>query len=88
VPTPPFTRALKRLLKKHPELDDGIQGVLQLLSENIAHPQLGTHKLKGQLAGLMSCSAGYDLRIVFEVIKEADEEKIALYSIGTHDEVY
>ena len=40
------------------------------------------------LAGLWACSAGYDLRIVFEIAKRNDEEVILLVSVGTHDEVY
>jgi mRNA interferase YafQ len=49
-------------------------------------PALGTHKLKGELRGYWSCSAGYDLRIVFEWLQ--DKDLILLVDIGTHDEVY
>jgi mRNA-degrading endonuclease YafQ of YafQ-DinJ toxin-antitoxin module len=31
-----------------------------------AHASLRTHKLRGSLAGCWACSAGYDLRIVFD----------------------
>ena len=38
-------------------------------------PQLETHKLKGKLSGSWACSAGYDLRIVFDFVKaEKDKE--------------
>jgi mRNA-degrading endonuclease YafQ of YafQ-DinJ toxin-antitoxin module len=52
--------------------------------------QLATHKLKGRLAGIWSCSAGYDLRILFEFVRdpERDEEDLFLIEIGPHDEVY
>ena len=56
--------------------------------ENAFHPSLKTHKLKGDHAGSWSCSAGYDLRIVFEFVKDDENEAILLQSIGTHDEVY
>ena len=53
-------------------------------------PQLETHKLKGKLSGSWACSAGYDLRVVFDFVKsEKDrEDDIFLLAIGTHDEVY
>jgi mRNA-degrading endonuclease YafQ of YafQ-DinJ toxin-antitoxin module len=38
---------------------------LVLLQNDAFDPELGSHKLKGELAGLWACSAGYDLRIVF-----------------------
>ena len=59
-----------------------------MLQDDALHPRLGSHKLKGDLAGLWACSAGYDLRIVFEMAKRDDEEVILLVSVGTHDEVY
>ena len=51
---------------------------------------LETHKLKGILAGSWACSAGYDLRIIFDFVKEEEqpEDAILLIDIGTHDEVY
>ena len=51
-------------------------------------PRLRTHKLKGQLANCWASSAGYDLRIVFELVQRSGAEAILLLSIGTHDEVY
>ena len=53
-------------------------------------PQLETHKLKGKLSGSWACSAGYDLRIVFDFVKseKSNTDDILLLAIGTHDEVY
>ncbi|MEA3414675.1 MAG: plasmid stabilization protein [Thermodesulfobacteriota bacterium] len=53
-------------------------------------PQLETHKLKGKLSGSWACSAGYDLRIVFDFVKakKGSADDILLLAIGTHDEVY
>jgi len=59
-----------------------------LLAEDAFHPQLKTHKLKGKLAGSWACSAGHDLRMVFQLVKHKGEEAVLLESIGTHDEVY
>ena len=59
-----------------------------LVGSDFAFESRGTHKLKGDLADLWSCSAGYDLRIVFRLGKDDRGNLIELLSIGTHDEVY
>lgn len=86
--SPAFVRAAKRLLKKNPQAAKDVQSVLQLLSEDAFLPALKTHKLKGDLADCWACSAGYDLRIVFEFVQHENDEAILLLSAGTHDEVY
>jgi addiction module RelE/StbE family toxin len=74
----------------HPDFRAQIQSVLQLLSENAFAPKLETHKLRGKLKGYWSCTAAYDLRIVFAFTKSLvnTEDDILLVNIGTHDEVY
>ena len=37
---------------------------------------------------LYACSAGYDVRIVFEFFRHKGAEAIQLVTIGTHDDVY
>lgn len=85
-----FTRSLKRWVRKRPDLHNDIAAVLRLLVVNPFAPQLETHKLKGKLSGSWACSAGYDLRIVFDFLKaeKSGEDDIFLLGIGTHDEVY
>ena len=83
-----FVRAARRWLKKHPEDVDSLRKTLELLAADAFHPSLKTHKLKGDMAGSWSCSAGRNLRIVFEFVKHDNAEAILLQSIGTHDEVY
>ncbi len=85
-----FRRALRRTLKRQPQALVDITEALRLLQENLFAPQLATHKLKGKLAGIWACSAGYDLRILFELVANPDraEEDLFLLEIGTHDEVY
>jgi mRNA-degrading endonuclease YafQ of YafQ-DinJ toxin-antitoxin module len=77
-------------MRRRPDLDKDIAEVLKLLVLNPFAPQLETHKLKGKLSGSWACSAGYDLRVVFDFVKaEKDtEDDIFLLAIGTHDEVY
>jgi len=85
-----FIRAFKRTTKKHPGLQKDIEGILQLLVNDPFDPQLEIHKLKGKLLGSWACSAGYDLRIIFDFVRSSDqkEDDIFLIEIGTHDEVY
>ncbi|MEK6656009.1 MAG: type II toxin-antitoxin system mRNA interferase toxin, RelE/StbE family [Nitrospirota bacterium] len=85
-----FIRAFKRVIKKHPNLREDIEDALRLLVQDPFAPQLETHKLKGRLSGSWACSAGYDLRIVFDFVKneKQKEDDIFLIEIGTHDEVY
>ena len=83
-----FTRDAKRFLKKNPKLAESVKTTLTLLESDTFHPQLKTHKLKGNLKNCWACSVEYDLRIVFEIVEYEKEEVILLQTIGTHDEVY
>lgn len=85
-----FIRAFKRLMKKQPNLRQDVEDTLRRLVQEPFAPQLETHKLKGKLAGSWACSAGYDLRIVFDFVKNKEQkvDDIFLIEIGTHDEVY
>ena len=64
--SPAFGRDLRRWLKSRPDTAASVEATLEQLSADAAHPSLRTHKLRGPLAGCWACSAGYDLRIVFE----------------------
>ena len=64
-----FVRAARRLVKKNPEAAASLQATLVALAEDAFQPALKTHKLKGELAGSWACSAGYDLRIVFQFVQ-------------------
>jgi addiction module RelE/StbE family toxin len=86
--TKKFKRDLRSWLKAHPETAANIESALGRLSNDDADPSLKTHKLRGPLAGLSACSAGYDLRIVFEYVEENGVDAISLLTIGTHEEVY
>jgi mRNA-degrading endonuclease YafQ of YafQ-DinJ toxin-antitoxin module len=86
--SPAFSRDLRNWLKAHPDSENTIEVTLQQLSADANHPSLRTHKLRGPLAGCWACSAGYDLRIVFEFAQYESAEAILLLALGTHDEVY
>lgn len=88
LPTGAFVRSAKRLTRKNPEVAEDLRLALELLREDAFDPRLQTHKLKGKLAGSRACSAGYDLRIVFQFVKYKSSEAILLEAAGSHDEVY
>jgi len=88
VPSSAFIRATKRLAKKDPPALAAIRETLTALENDAFDSRLATHKLKGELTGLWACSAGYDLRIVFQIVQRNDAEAILLVSCGKHDEVY
>ena len=84
-----FKRAFRRMAERRPELRKELEETLAMLTANPFDPRLETHKLKGKLAGTWACSAGYDLRIVFEFVKvDASEDAVFLIELGSHDEVY
>lgn len=85
--SPAFARDLRAWLKSRPGAAAGVEAALEQLSADAAAPSLRSHKLRGQLAGRWACSAGYDLRIVYEFVEHEGEEAISLVALGTHDEV-
>ncbi len=83
-----FVRSAKRLVRKNPGTSEDIRAALHLMAEDAFHPLLKTHKLKGKMEGSWACSAGYDLRIIFEFVQYEGSEAILLQALGTHQEVY
>jgi len=86
--SPAFARDLRSWLKSHPDTASSIEAALEQLAADATAPSLRTHKLRGPLSGYWACSAGYDLRIVFEFVEHKGAEAILLLALGTHDEVY
>lgn len=88
--TPKSLRSFKRLIRKNPNLRLLIERTLQQLAEDPFHSTLRTHKLKGDLSNVWSCSIDYNYRILFEFVEnpEDKEEAILLLNLGSHDEVY
>ena len=85
-----FSRAFRRTVRRQPQSRSDIEATLRLLQADPFASQLATHKLKGPMAGTWACSAGYDLRILFEFVPkpQGGEDDLFLIEIGTHDEVY
>ncbi|HEY9808744.1 MAG TPA: type II toxin-antitoxin system mRNA interferase toxin, RelE/StbE family [Halomicronema sp.] len=85
-----FVRDFKRLSRQNLQLRTAVEEKLQQLTADAFHPSLKTHKLKGDLSGVWSCSIDYSNRILFEFVQDDDsqEEVILLHTLGSHDEVY
>ena len=83
-----FARDLRACLKSRSGMAPSLEAALEQLSADALHPSLRAHKLKGPLAGCWACSAGYDLRVVFEYVRHEGAEAILLLALGTHDQVY
>lgn len=62
-----FAKVFKKNIKNILTQDNDIEATLKLLINDPLASQLLTHKLKGKLAGSWACSAGYDLRIIFDL---------------------
>ncbi|MFM7714001.1 MAG: type II toxin-antitoxin system YafQ family toxin, partial [Microcystis sp.] len=67
-----FKRALKRLIRKNPQLQSKVSEVLDLLEDNPFTPSVKSHKLTGSLDGYWSCYVSYDCRIIFTFSEETE----------------
>lgn len=88
--TSKFKRAFRKFARRNADLQAGIEETIVAMENNIFAANLGTHKLEGKLSGLLSCSCGYDCRIIFsiETDDESGEQVVLLLDVGTHDDVY
>jgi mRNA-degrading endonuclease YafQ of YafQ-DinJ toxin-antitoxin module len=90
VSSPSFGRALKRHVgRDRKRLLCMVETLFQMV-ENPRHPMLETHALRGGKKDQLSCSCGYDCRIIFRIVpgSRPNTEDIILINVGTHDEVY
>jgi mRNA-degrading endonuclease YafQ of YafQ-DinJ toxin-antitoxin module len=78
------------MVKQRPDILPKVEKALRLLAEDPFHPELHSHKLKGQLERMWACSIDYDNRILFMFLKNPDSgaDDVLLVSMGTHQEVY
>ncbi len=83
-----FVQIARRAVKRNPQLARELSRTLKRLSEDVFHPLLRSHKLKGSLAGRWAASVNFDMRVVFRFVQHEDEEAILLLTMGRHDEVY
>ncbi len=85
-----FKRVFQKFVRRNPDLQTRIEETITAMENDIFAANLGTHKLDGKLSGLLSCSCGYDCRIVFslQTDDESGEQVVLLLTVGTHDDVY
>jgi mRNA interferase YafQ len=85
-----FKKILRKFANSNPNLQTKIEETIASMENDLFSAKLGTHKLSGKLAGLFSCSCGYDCRIVFslKIDQNTGEQIVLLLDIGTHDDVY
>ncbi|MCK9212762.1 MAG: type II toxin-antitoxin system mRNA interferase toxin, RelE/StbE family [Ignavibacteriaceae bacterium] len=85
-----YKKAFKKIVRTNPDARQKIVTVMEKLSIDPFSVELKTHKLKGILENSWVCAAGYDLRIIFNFVKnsETSETEILLIDIGTHEQVY
>lgn len=88
LPSTAFVRSARRFARKNPQVASELELTLELLAADAFHSRLKTHKLKGKLATSWACSAGYDLRVIFQFVKHKGSDAILLEGVGSHDEVY
>ncbi|WZF16423.1 type II toxin-antitoxin system mRNA interferase toxin, RelE/StbE family [Nostoc sp. UHCC 0302] len=62
-----FKRAFRKFARRNADLRAKIEETIAAMENDIFAANLGTHKLEGKLSGLLSCSCGYDCRIVFSL---------------------
>ena len=86
VTTKHYDKKSKKFFKSHPQLKQKYKSVVLHLVEDINHPSLKLHKLKGDLDGLWAASLDYQFRII--LIVEFIQDRIVLVDIGSHDDVY
>jgi addiction module RelE/StbE family toxin len=80
----PFKKSFKKTVSKNSDVAFAVMQKLFILSQDINHPSLKLHKLKGALSNYYAISIEYDLRIILEI----SNDKLLLIDMGSHDEVY
>lgn len=80
--TSSFDKKLKKKISKKPKLKDKISKQTKLLTQNIKHPSLKVHKLKGSHQLDYAFWIEDDLRIIFKII----DNNIIFTNLITHDE--
>ena len=84
--SPRFVRKAATFLRRHPDLRVQLQSAIDGLRHDPFQPSLRLHPLQGDLSGFHAVSLTYQFRIV--LVLNAEERRITLINIGSHDEVY
>lgn len=79
-----FLKNYNKRIAKNKMLNKKFQERLQLFLQNPKTPLLKDHKLTGAKKKLRSFSISGDIRVIYY----QEKEKIFLFDIGTHNQVY
>jgi addiction module RelE/StbE family toxin len=79
-----LTNEIKKIKQKQPLLFKKIQKQLKTFKENINHPSLRTHKLKGNVANAWSISVEGNACLIYTI----KNKEAIFFKIGNHDVVY
>ncbi len=77
-----FDKAIAKKLKKNPQLRTKLKKQIELLGQDLRHPSLKLHKLKGERAEEYSFWIEGNLRITFVFT----DDSVLFTDIITHDE--
>lgn len=77
-----FDKRLRKRFKNNPKLKRSVSKQLKLLKQDLRHPSLKLHRLKGKRLHEYAFWVEGNLRITFQIIKNI----ILLTDIITHDE--
>jgi mRNA-degrading endonuclease YafQ of YafQ-DinJ toxin-antitoxin module len=84
--TSAFDRAVRKFLRRHPDLQQRLASIINDLEADPFQPALRLHPLRGAMEGSFAVSLNFHYRLVLTV--DADQRDIMLLDIGNHDEVY
>ena len=80
----------KKFIKNYTKLPlsdrKNIDATINLFELNPHDKKLRNHSLSGEMHGLRSISAGFDLRIIFQEFK--DYTVVVMIRLGSHNQVY
>ena len=81
-----FLRRAKKFFKKHPDLKQAFEDLVEDLRHDPFQPHFEYHHLGGKLEGVQAVSLTRSYRVTLTIV--LTEKEIILLDIGTHDEVY
>jgi len=81
-----FLKTAAKFFKRHPELKNRFELLIETLCLDPFQNKLRLQPLKGELKGLYAVSLTYQYRVTLLLIIK--NNKIILIDIGSHDEVY
>ncbi len=81
-----FTKSFDKQFSKLPsKRQEQAKAAVALFLQDLAHPVLRNHALKGEWKGYYRISAGGDLRLHFKMI---DEDTVLFVAVGSHSQLY